>query len=77
MVWPRQEDARGKNTKISYGMDTRGEAIKRTSYKNIDGRNTSSHDSEKFRTRSTEKQRGMTFGLWEMATAVIELDRQT
>jgi hypothetical protein len=43
----------------------------------MDGRSTSSHDSEKFRTRLMEKQRGMAFGLWEMATAVIELDRQT
>jgi hypothetical protein len=35
---------------------------------------TSSHDSEKFRTRSMEKRRGMAFGLWETATAVIEPD---
>jgi hypothetical protein len=25
MVWPRQEDARGENTKINYGINTRGE----------------------------------------------------
>jgi hypothetical protein len=42
----------------------------------MDGRSSSSHDSEKFRTRSMEKQRGMAFGLWETATAVIEQDRQ-
>jgi hypothetical protein len=41
----------------------------------MDGRRTSGHDREKFRTRSMEKQRGMAFGLWETATAVIELDR--
>jgi hypothetical protein len=28
MVWPRQKDARGENTKIIYGMDTRGETKK-------------------------------------------------
>jgi hypothetical protein len=31
MVWSRQEDAKGENTKINYGMDTRGEVKKRTS----------------------------------------------
>jgi hypothetical protein len=31
MVWPRQKDAREENTKINYGMDTRGETKKRTS----------------------------------------------
>jgi hypothetical protein len=36
------------------------------------GRRTSSHDSEKFRTRSMEKQRGMAFGFRKTATAVIE-----
>ena len=30
MVWPRQKDARGKNTKINYGVDTTGEKEKRT-----------------------------------------------
>ena len=28
MVWPRQKDARGENTKINYGMDTTGEKEK-------------------------------------------------
>jgi hypothetical protein len=37
----------------------------------MDGRSTSSHDSEKFRKRSMEKQGEMVFGLWETATAVI------
>jgi hypothetical protein len=40
----------------------------------MDGRNTRSHDSEKFRTKSMEKRRGMEFDLWETATVVIELD---
>jgi len=40
------------------------------SKKNMDGRSTSSHDSKKFRTRSMEKQRRMTFGFRTMATAV-------
>ena len=31
MVWPRQKDARGENTKINYGLDTMGEKEKRTS----------------------------------------------
>jgi hypothetical protein len=31
MVWPRQKDARGENTKINYGMDTGGEKEKMTS----------------------------------------------
>jgi hypothetical protein len=38
-------------------------------------RSTISHDREKFRTRSMEKQGGMGFGLWETATAVIKPDR--
>jgi hypothetical protein len=55
-------------------MDTGGGKKKRTSKKNVDRRSTSSHDNRKFRTRSVEKQGGMAFGLWETATAVIELD---
>jgi hypothetical protein len=42
----------------------------------MDGRSTGSHDSEKFGTKSTKKQGGMAFGLWETATVVIELDRE-
>jgi hypothetical protein len=51
MVWPRQKDARGENTKINYAMNTRGEKKKRTFKKNVDGRSISSHDTKKFRTR--------------------------
>jgi len=40
------------------------------SKKNVDGRSASSHDNEKFRTRSMEKQRGMAFGLGKITTAV-------
>jgi hypothetical protein len=75
MVWPCQKVARGENTKINYGMDTRGEKKKRMSKKNADGRSTSSHDNKKFRTRSVEKQGGMAFGFRKMVTAVIKLDR--
>jgi hypothetical protein len=75
MVWPRQKDARGENTEINYGMDTRGEKKKRTSKKNVNGKSTSSHDNKKFRARSAEKQGGMTFGFWKTATAVIKPDR--
>jgi hypothetical protein len=56
-------------------MDTRGEKKKRTSKKHVDGRSTRSHDNEKFRTRSMEKQGGMAFGFRKTATAVIKVDR--
>jgi hypothetical protein len=75
MVWPCQNDDRGENTKMNYGMDTTGEKEKRTSKKNVDRMNTSSHNNKKFGTRSMEKQRGMAFGFWKTATAVIKLDR--
>ena len=55
-------------------MGTTGEKKKRTSKKNVDGRSTSSHDDKKLRNRSMEKQRGMAFGFWKMATAVIKPD---
>jgi hypothetical protein len=70
MVWAREKDTRGENTKINYGMDTRGEKEKRTSKKNVDGMSTRSHDNKKFRTRSMEKQRGAVFGFRKTATAV-------
>jgi hypothetical protein len=74
MVWPSQKDARGENTKINYGMGTRGDKKKKTSEKNMGGRNTNSH-YKKFRTRSVEKQGGMAFGFRNTATAVIKPDR--
>jgi hypothetical protein len=40
----------------------------------VDGGSASSHDNKKFRTRSVERQGGMVFGLWKMATAVIKPD---
>jgi hypothetical protein len=52
-------------------MDTAGEKEKRMSKKNMGGRSKSTHDNKKFRTRSMEKQRGMAFGFWKTATAVI------
>jgi len=75
MVWPRQKDARGENTKINYGLDTTGEKEKRTSKKNVDGKTTNNHDNKKFRTMSMEKQRGMAFGNRKTATAVRKPDR--
>jgi hypothetical protein len=75
MVWPSLKDARGENTRINYGLDTRGENKKRTYEKNVYGRSTSSHDSDKFRTRSMEKQEGMAFGFRKTATALIKPDR--
>ena len=70
VVWPRQKDVRGENTKMNYGMDTMGEKEKRTSKKNMDVRSTSSDDNKEFRTRSMEKQRGMAFGFQKTATTV-------
>jgi hypothetical protein len=69
MAWPRQNDARGENTKTNCGMDTRGEKEKRTSKEALDGRSTSSHDNKKFRSRSVVKQKGMVFGFRKTATA--------
>jgi hypothetical protein len=73
LVWPRQKDARGKNTKINYGMDTTGEKEKRTSKRNVD-RSTSNDDNNKFGTRSMQKQREMASGFQKTATAVIKPD---
>jgi hypothetical protein len=70
MVWPRQKDAIGENTKINYGMDTTGEKKKRTSKKNVDGRGTSSHDSKKFRTRAMTDR-------WVDGRMDIRADRRT
>jgi hypothetical protein len=56
-------------------MDTRGEKKKRTSKKNVNGGNTSSHDNKKFRTRPVEKQGGMAFGFRKTVTAVVKPDR--
>ena len=75
MVWPLQKDARGKNTKIHYGVDTTQKKEKRTSKKNMEGRSTSSHDNKKLRTSSVEKQRGIAFGFRKTATAVKKPDR--
>jgi hypothetical protein len=58
-------------------MDTRGKKKKKTSKKNVDRRSTSSHDSNKFETRSMEKQGGMAFGFRKTATAAIKPDGRT
>jgi hypothetical protein len=73
MLWPRQKDVGGENTKIYYGMDTTGDNEKRTSQKDTDGRSRRSHN-KKFRTRSIEKEREMAFGFRKTATAVIKPD---
>jgi hypothetical protein len=49
----------------------------RTPKENVDGRSTSSHDNNEFRTRSMKKQRGMAFGFRKTATAVKIPDRET
>jgi len=59
---------------MNYGMDTTEEEEEGTSKKNVDRRSTSSHDNNKFGTRSLEKQRGMTFGFQKRATAVLKPD---
>jgi len=56
-------------------MDTSGEKEKRTSKKKVERRSTSSHNNKKFGTRSMEKQRGMVFGFWKTAIALIKTDR--
>ena len=56
-------------------MDTTAEKEKRTSKENMDGRSKRSHDNNKFRTRSVEKQGGMAFGFRKTATAVKKPDR--
>jgi hypothetical protein len=60
-------------------VDTREKKKKRTSKENVDGRCTSGHDNKTFRSRSVVKQRGMVFGFWKTATAVVgpEVDRDT
>ena len=63
------------NTKTNSGFDTTGEKEKRASKKNVDRRSTSSHGNKKFRIRSMEKQRGMSFGFRKTATAVKKPDR--
>jgi hypothetical protein len=75
MIWPHLKYARGENTKVNDGMDTRREKKKWMSNKNLDGRSPSSHDSKKFRTSSMEKQGRMAFGFRKTATAVIKPDR--
>ena len=75
MLWSRQKDARGDNTKVNYGLDTTGEKEKSTSKKKVDGKSTSRHDNKKFRTRSMEKRRGMAFGFRRTETAVKKPDR--
>ena len=56
-------------------MDTDRKKKKRTSKKNVDRGSTSSHGNKELGTRSMEKQRGMEFGLWKTATAVMKPDR--
>ena len=56
-------------------MDTDRKKKKWTPKKNVDRGSTSSHGNKELGTRSVEKQRGMDFGLWKTATAVMKLDR--
>jgi hypothetical protein len=70
MVWPRQIDARGANTRNIYVMDTTGEKEKKTPKENVDGKSRRRHNNKKFRTRSMEKQRGMVFGFRKTATDI-------
>ena len=58
-------------------MDTDRKKKKTTPKKNVDRGSTSSHGNKQLGTRSMEKQRGMEFGFWKMATAVVKPDRQT
>jgi hypothetical protein len=56
MLWPSEKDARGVNTKINYGMDTRGEKKKIMSKKNVDIRSTSSHDNRNLELDQSRKR---------------------
>jgi hypothetical protein len=76
MVWPRRKAARGKNTKINYGMDPTRDKEKRTPKEDLD-RSASSHDSKKCGARDAETQGGMAFGFRKTATAVIIPDGRT
>ena len=58
-------------------MDTDRKKKERTPKENVDRRSTSSHGNKELGTRSMEKQRGMEFGLWKMATVVMKPERQT
>jgi hypothetical protein len=75
MIWPRQEDARGENTKTNYGMDTMGEKGNRTPKEKVDGKSTSSHENKKFRSRSVVKQKGVVFGFRKTVIAVTRPER--
>ena len=55
-------------------MDTDRKKEKRTPKKTVDRGSTSSHGNKELGTRSVEKQRGMEFGLWKMATAGMKPD---
>ena len=46
-----------------------------TAKKNVDGRCTSSHENETFRSRSVVKRKGMVFGFRKTATAVTRPER--
>ena len=58
-------------------MDTDRKKERTTSKENVDRGSASSHGNKELGTRSMEKQRGMEFGLWKTATAVMKPDRQT
>jgi hypothetical protein len=56
---------------MNYGVDTRTKKKKRTSKKNVEERCMSSHENKTFRSRSVVKEKGMVFGFWKTATAVV------
>jgi hypothetical protein len=65
-----KKDARGETTKINYGVDTRGEKKKRTSKKTwMEGVQAAMETTS--RSGSVVKQKGMVFGFWKTATAVV------
>jgi hypothetical protein len=55
IMWPRENEARGQNTKLIMEWILRERRKRGRPRENVDGRSTSSHDNEKFRTRSIEK----------------------
>jgi hypothetical protein len=72
MLWPRQKDVTGEETKTNYVKHTAQQKEKWTPKGNVDGRNTSSHDNKNL---EPDQEIGITFGFWKTATALEILDR--
>jgi hypothetical protein len=74
MVWPRQKDDRGENTKINYGMDTR-ERRKKGSPRKTWMEGVQAAMTTRNLKPAQWRKRGMAFGFRKTATAVKNPDR--